>query len=200
MMRLTGALALLLLAYPLAAQDNIALSVGGDVGVAVPVGDLADDGAETGFGLNLGASARLTPMLGIYGRYAYTSFGVEDDPEFEGDASLSDGGLGLGGMVWLPVEAGAFSPWAQAGLMYHRIESDVSGGGFSFGFHSERSLGFEGALGADIPVSGGMLLVQPIVRFRTYSFETEGFGMTEETSTSYLTIGVGVAYPIVIER
>ena len=186
-MRRMLALPLLLLASSAAAQRTPSLAVAADVGPAFPLGDFADDGAETGWGVGVSATVRLTRLLGVYGSYERTSFDVEG----RGDDAWTDTGMGVGVRVWFPAaERARLHPWAQLGVGWHDLDRPLGAEFAELDTDGIRTL--EGGAGVDVALVRQVLFLRPAIRYRTYSFEVDLGGETAETSASHLTLALGV--------
>ena len=140
-----------------AAQGTLPLSVGVRIDAGIPTGD-AGDVFETGFGFGVEAALDLTPTFAIYGGYSQFQFNVEglDDVEAEED------GFELGGRVLLGTGGAVWTPYVQAGVLFHE------------------ETGFEIGLGAEYPV-GNALSLTPMVRYRSIEeldYVTLGVGLS----------------------
>lgn len=178
---------LFLTAAPVLAQESVTFSIGGGAGAAIPTGDLSDGDAELGFGFDVSGAAHFNPMLAIYARYSYYTFGVDTgDPDV--DANYNDSGFGLGARLsFAGADEGGLTPWFEGGLIYNSLEVEGSSGGVTVSADSDWGVGFEVGAGLDVPVSEGGLVIQPRAYFRSYSPE-DGF------TVSYGVIGVGLSY------
>ncbi len=199
-MRYALALGLLLVANSAVAQKAPALILGAGGGVAIPLGDFADDGANTGWMVNASASVRITRVLGAYASYERLTFGLDDSAASGGDDSWVDSGVGVGAQLWVPMREDArVQPWVRLGVGWHDLDPLIAGGAFS----SEDTKGIrtlEGGVGLDIAVAGRSLFIRPTARYRRYSFSVTVDGQESSTSVSSLTLSLGAALALSAHR
>lgn len=198
--RLAAAVPILLAlaAAPLSAQVEAEPRVSVDLrgGLALPVGDLADEEVvETGAGFGATARFRLAPGLGVYAGWDRFVFGV-DEGVLEGvsEAEVEDTGFGAGGVISLPFRARGVLPFAELGLAYRRAESSAAVPGFQIEGESAWTFGLEGAAGASVRL-GEILMLTPAVRYRTYSPEGEDDdAVDEEEGITYLALEFALSF------
>src|SRR5687767_5034585 len=83
------------------------------------MGGSGDDivmGLEPGFMVGASATYHVSPLLGIYGGYTYSRFGVE-----AGETDWVDRGFNAGVRVALPTPSSAIDPYVRAGLVYNAL-------------------------------------------------------------------------------
>ena len=194
-MRRLWLLPLVFVAAPALGQETPSFSLGGDATWALPLGEFADDGGQSGYGLGATASVRLTRLLGLYGRYAYYSFGVEDAPDYPEDR-WTDHGLGAGVRVWIPTRRERppieprVQPWVQVGLSYRFLDRPIAHRRFA-PLTDDGLWGLEAEGGFDIAVARRFLFLRPVLRYRRYGFEVTTQERTYDTTISYLALGLG---------
>lgn len=163
------------LLLPGEAQAQMGLAVEGRAGVTFPQGDLSDRGAEAGlsFGAELQANIQrnLTAYVGFH-RHAFNC----DNPCTLGNDPRSTGiGAGLKYIVHSP---GDVLAWARGGIVANTFESSNRA--------SDREIGFELGVGADMPIGQRLYLV-PNLGFISHD---AGAGL----KANFFTLGVGVHY------
>ncbi len=143
---------------PTAASGQVeALSFEGRFGTTLPVGELRDAGAEGGLSVGGDVLYSVRPNLTLYGGYGWEGLSSESGPGND----VSGSGFDLGLKVLLP-RPGTATPWARGGLlMYETRVGDID---------SNRTLGFEGAVGIDLELTDQFSLV-PSAVFRQYTPE-----------------------------
>lgn len=178
--------ALPLTAIPIAAQGLLPFTVGGRVGMAIPVDDFAS-AAEAGYLTEVAAKFSPLPFVTLYGGYSLAEFGMDSDAAVAGlDTKIRDSGFRAGGEVAVPL-AGLLSgvaPYLQLGALFNRAEVRVRGDGSNtLGVKSDRSTGFELGAGARVKVARRLSVV-PEVRYRSYEpqFPTESEMQIDELS------------------
>jgi opacity protein-like surface antigen len=177
----------------LAAQLPQQLSAEVRVGAGIPTGDFAD-GLSAGLGIGGILAYRVIPELDVFAGYSSQSFGVDDDPEFEGvDLDVNDSGFAIGGRFFVP-GLPSVAPWLQAAVLLHELEVTGREQGVSVSLSSDREVGFEIGGGLEIPVAAN-IGVTPGIRYRQYSvdFDLEDDGPVSGDVT-YLTLDVGVRF------
>lgn len=147
---------------PLEGQSE-ALSFEGRFGTTLPVGELRDAGADGGLSLGGDVLYTFRPNLSLYGGYGWEGLVNDDSPGTE----VSGSGFDVGLKLLLP-RAGAASPWARGGILFYEAEVGE--------IDSNRSLGFEGAVGIDFEVTDRFSVV-PSARFRQYTPEFDVSGI-----------------------
>jgi len=162
-----------LMSAPIAAQTSFAVE--GRAGVTFPHGDLSDAGAESGLtlGAELMATFRpnLTAYLGLH-RHAFSC---------EGSCALgsSPNSTGIGaGLKYILHSPGDAHVWGRGGLVANVFGSDDGS--------SDRKIGFEAGVGADMPIAHRLSLV-PNIGYISHG--TEG-----NFTASFFTLGVGLHY------
>ncbi len=172
-----AALSALTVGGPAAAQMAPATPVSFEVraGAAVPVGNFAEEGVNTGSaqgGFSVGGRILLspTPMVGLYGGYSFNRFNIDEEAAFGTTAvegKYDEHGASAGVRLALPVPA--LSPYVQGGATYRKLERNVDGG--SLGRVEEESdyeLGFEVGAGLELPL-GQRISVTPEVTYTRYN-------------------------------
>lgn len=183
---------LLLLAASAAAQETPSLVLSGNVGPAFPFGDLADDGAGTGWGIGASAAVRILEPLGIFASYERTSFPVEPSPGSGAADHWTDTGVGVGAQIWLPVRAGSrLHPWVRLGVGWHDLDALIAGPEFS-GLDMDGIRTLDAGGGIDIALARPALFLRPVVRYRRYSFEVRSGSTTATTRPASLMVGLGL--------
>lgn len=162
-------------------------------GFAFPTGDFGEsDGeaaVETGWSVGANATYHFMPMLGVYGGYTYTRFGVEGFDEVD----LVDQGLSAGVRVAIPTPLIPIDPYVKAGLVYNRIgfefDEGGDGGELDDAAESDQSLGFE--VGAGIGISlGPKLSFTPQVTYTSYEPQFDGEGI--DANVEHIRVDVGL--------
>lgn len=153
-----------------AAGQGISLELRGSL--QKPVGDF-DDRADGNAGYGAAAFFSVSPNLSIYGGWAHESFGCEAGCDTDGFESEGF----EGGVKFIVTRMGGVLPWIKGGPVYHQLEvesgfDDEGGDDDDLDFVSDRSLGFQVAVGADIPL-GMVLSFSPALRYQKYSTEFE---------------------------
>jgi hypothetical protein len=165
-------------------------------GLAAPLGDFGSDDEETGYGAKMGTSLggnatfHFMPLLGIYAGYTRNQFDVEG----EDDADIIDSGFEAGVRLAVPTPLIPIDPYVKLGAVYHDLKLQASDGGATFGFTSDRSLGFEVGAGIGIGL-GPKLSFTPQVTYTRYSpqFDDEVEELTGEApDVSHVRVDVGL--------
>jgi opacity protein-like surface antigen len=144
-------------------------------GAALPVGD-TQDVVETGYTVGGAVDLRvpLSP-LGFRGEVVYSALDVKESllVGTGADASVSDFGVNLNGVLWLPNPT-PVRPYFTAGPSFSRLKGTVSSGSVSDS-ESENHWGFNA--GAGIQFSLGELGTRLDVRYRRISSEGDSFSI-----------------------
>lgn len=192
-MRRLLAITLVVIANSAAAQQRPSLAVGLDLGPAFPVGNFADQGAETGWTANVAATVRLTRVLGVSASYSRASFGLGKTGQLGGKDSWTDSGLGAGVRFWYPLrEQARLQPWLQLGLGWHRLDPLLAGPAFS-SIDTDRILTLEGSAGLEYVLTPRLLLLGPTLRYRSYGFKANTPTATLKTAVKWWSLSAGVA-------
>lgn len=180
MMRYTGiVLAVLVasatIAAPVAAQQR-RVSLEGRLGTTIPVGELADRGAESG--LLVEGELIYTPSanLSVFGGLGLHAFNCEDEDCEE----FSSRGLHAG-IKYLFARSGTATPWLRGGLLLHEAESGSEDAGLA--------AGIEAGGGIDLALTPRFTLA-PAVRYHHYNAD---FGRTE-VGMSWLSFSLGAHF------
>lgn len=155
------------------AEAQIGFGVEGRAGVTFPSGDLSDRGAETGLTVGAELQANFHPNLTAYAGLHRHGFRCEDDCSL-GDNPRSTGiGAGLkfifhnpGDVLW----------WGRGGVVGNTLSTDDGS--------SDRGIGFEAGVGADMPIGHRLYLV-PNVGFISHDWG-------EGRKAAFFTLGVGL--------
>jgi hypothetical protein len=141
---------------------------------------------DAGFGGDL--IFNVSEMLSIYGGYAWDRFGCDGcgDGEwitsrgFEGGAKILFGAAPF---------SGALSPWLRAGVVANKLKVDDG----TFEVTSDTGIGFQAALGIDLPL-GEVLSFSPAIRYQRFPAEFEGVGgiVVAEETVSYISLDFGL--------
>lgn len=174
---LAGALAALTLAAPQQAQSQVSLEVRGSL--QKPVGDFADvaDG-EAGFGADV--FFNVNPRVSVYGGYGIENFGCDGCGEDDGYTSR---GFEAGAKFIFTRNAGVL-PWARLGATFHELELETN----AVSLTSDRKVGFQAALGADIPL-GDVLSFSPALRYQAFNPD---FGTAGNENVGFLAVDFGL--------
>ncbi len=156
-------------------------------GYSLPIGDFSDN-TDSDFGFGAGVVFSLTPMVGIYGGWGRDSFQCASVACGD-DSRVTLSGFEAGAKFMLPSRGGA-RPWAKAGAVWHAMEFD----GEIFRAESDRSLGFQGAIGMDFPL-GRVLSVSPSLRLNLMDIEDDGFFDRSEVRYLSFDIGAHIHFP-----
>jgi hypothetical protein len=189
-------LPLFLLSMPAGAQQRAPLDVAGDVGIAIPLGEFADDGAGVGWSAAITGALRVAGPLGIFASVERASFGV--DPTRQGVTAdrWTDTGVAAGVRLWRPAAADArLRPWVQVGMGLHFTDAPLGGPEFA-AVDTDGIRTIEGGAGVDIALFSQRLLVRPTARYRRYRFELETPARTMRNTAQYVALAVGLVVPV----
>ena len=161
----------------------------GNGGVAIPLGDFADDdssnakagGASTGFGFGVALEYGVTEQVLVGGRFAFSRFGVSDKLIADPDISAHWNVLEIFGLYgkYLVSTSSNTRPYGRAGLFLGKPELSVDGDIPGWSGDYDVSVGFEAALGVKHQVSNKLCLGLE-ARFATLSLnESESDSMDE---------------------
>ena len=156
-------------------------------GLNVPGDDFLQGGGQAGgasFGGALGVG--FTESLAGYLELTRAIFDCEDTCP-EGEDPTSDG-LGIG-VKWTVGQIAGFRPWLAGGAILHTLEQDIPDGAEEI--ESDDGLGFQVALGADLPLGETIALV-PAVRYYRYDAEFTTLGFQD--TVSWLQADVGLRF------
>ncbi|HYW11695.1 MAG TPA: outer membrane beta-barrel protein [Longimicrobium sp.] len=184
------AAALLAGAQTVSAQvPRLALEVRGTA--AVPTGQWNDeDLLDTGFGGGATVTAMFSERQGVYAGWERIRFPVNGDEAEDEDAAGTDSGFRAGLASFLPISAlPNVAIFAELGLVYNTFELSSSDGGTPVELESDASLGYETGVGLAVRAAP-RLDVTPIVRYRQYKPEFDGFEDSE--TVKYFSWGVGL--------
>lgn len=182
--------ALLVSALGLNAQDHGPLSVEVRGAYSLPIGDFGDDaiqGAESDFGFGGDLFLHLTDGFSVYGGWAQDRF---DCAVCADDGSYEIAGFEAGAKVRFARDRGAV-PWARAGLVASKTtleDGEVEA-------ESDRKLGFQAAIGLDLPLGDHFALV-PALRFQSIGndFEIDGDDLPifDGDNVNFFSVDVGL--------
>jgi hypothetical protein len=170
------------------AQSRPALEIRG--GINRPVGDFSGPPGVNGeslFGLGADLIVPVRPQLSIYVGASREVFGCET---CVGDDEFLSTGLEGGGKLLLNLPASPVLPWLKVGATFQRATIRADG----VEADSDWGLGFQGAVGADIPL-GNVLSFAPALRYQTYTarFGPTGLGFLEaENDVSFISLDLGL--------
>lgn len=155
-------------------------------GLSLPLGEMKSDG-DAKVGTTVGASVtyHALPLIGVYGGYSRSEFGVGDD-ELE-DGKYTDSGFAAGVRVGIPTPLIPIDPWARAGLVFHRLQASV---GDEEVFESDSGTGFEVGAGLGFGL-GPKVSVTPGVTYTAYRYEADG-GPDDEVEVNHLRLDLGL--------
>lgn len=157
-------------------------------GYSLPVATLHDLGARSDFGYGLALTLGISPAFGLYAGWGRDIFHCD---RCSGDGQIEASGVEVGGKFIVPDRERAH-PWVKAGLLASRslLETGTSR------FHSDRHVGFHGAVGLDAPL-GDLISFSPSVRFNSFRSEYDGLegdfaGFEPRTDFRYFSFDVAV--------
>ena len=181
-----SALAFLLTASPVRAQDRWTVEVRGGANVNSNQFTTVDLNTGIGFGGALGV--RVLPDLFAYGGWDWQHHSAQA-PVFGASAHVEDTGYAFGLRYVVPVSSRA-KPWVRAGGLYNHVEVEGSSAGLLVA-DSKHTLGLEVGGGLEFPL-GGPWSLTPGLRYRRFE-PTVRFGGVESSSTlSDVTFDVGM--------
>jgi hypothetical protein len=169
---LTGAM---LVGAPAAAEAQMQVAGEGRIGVALPTGDLSNEGAQAG--LALGAELMFNFQRNLTAYVGLNRHGFSCDRDCDLGRNPRSTGLGAGLKYILPGPSDAHW-WVRGGLVAQQIVTDDRTG--------SRNLGFEVGTGIDMPVAPRLHLVPNI---SLISHEAGRVG-----TATYLNLGIGIHY------
>jgi opacity protein-like surface antigen len=134
-------------------------------GVAIPQGDLKDDGdAKTGYTFGANATFQATPMFGVYAGWSRNSFGIEDTE----DASFVDQGFDAGVKVSFAGGSMPVSPFVRGGVVFHKLSLQGEDEGVEVEIESDNAIGFDVGAGVSIPL-GQRMSVTPALSYSKFN-------------------------------
>jgi hypothetical protein len=185
MLSIYGLIAMLPLAARADAQESrFSIDLRGAYGM--PFGQF-ENNVDNDFGFGAGAVFTFTPSAGVYAGWARDSFGCANVLCAD-DSQVHVSGFEVGAKFILPTQMVA-TPWLKAGLIAHRAEFD----GDVVHFESDRTYGFQGAIGLDYPL-GRVISVSPALRVNVLDLDEDLLGAPEIRSVS-LDIGAHIHFP-----
>jgi opacity protein-like surface antigen len=181
------ALSLVVLAMPLSAQW-ISLGLRGTG--SVPTGSFADDqtsangaliaGAKNGFGYGLDAAFGLGP-IGVYAGFDHIKFDCETSTcQSNGKYTLQ--GVTVGVKLAIPL-ASRFRPFIKGGVTFNDLEGSYGSSTSPNGLTTERSPGYEAAIGGDYTLAG-IVSVTPQARYIGQNLKAKIPGVTTPTTAT----------------
>jgi len=159
------------------AQAQLGFAAEGRVGVTVPQGDLSDVGAETGLGFGAELQVNFHPRATVYAGVYRHQFGCEDSCSLGDDPTSTGLSAGLKYIVHNP---GDVAVWGRGGVVYNDLDLGSSS--------TDREIGFELGVGADMPIAERIYLVPHL----GYISHAAGDNFT----ASFFTLGLGIHYHI----
>ena len=178
-------------ALPAAARAQ-GFSVEARAGVAVPVGELAEESPGVGAAAGPHAGAALvwsaTRAVSLFAGYSAGWLGCDRCGERGLDGQVTDAGFQAGARISLP--GAGLRPWVSAGVLRHELR-------FSDGestLSSDPALGFQVGAGAALPL-GPSLVLSPAVRYGAYTAELElGDFPDQSVEVARVVAEIGLAY------
>jgi hypothetical protein len=205
-MRVALAVLFLLAAMPAGAQQPAGarqpapLAIAGDIGVAIPLGEFADDGAGAGWSAGATGTLRIAGPLGVFASLERTSFRVTPTRVGITADRWTDTGVAAGLRFNGAVAAGArLWPWAQVGLGLHFTDAPLGGPEFS-AVDTDGIRTIEGGAGVDIVLFSQRLFLRPTGRYRSYRFDLGSPAGTTRSRARYAVLAVGVVMPLGARR
>lgn len=164
----------------LAGQDahaQMGIGVEARAGVALPLGDLSDAGAEAG--LSLGAELHLNVHRNVtaYAGIHQNRFSCDDGCTLGADPRSTGLAAGLKYIFHSP---GNILVWGRGGIVADTFETDAGS--------SDRKIGIELGVGSDMPIASRLYLV-PNIGFTRYD-------TGDDVTASFFTLGIGMHYHI----
>ncbi len=164
---------------PLTAQYRVPpIAIEGRGGLSLPTGDFARQ-LTLGYGLGGHASLAVTPSLGLYAGYTYTSFDFDRK-----SAGLPEGSYNVqgvdGGLIFSAPTITRTAPYLRLGGVYYRGESSngLLEGDSKFGY--QLGAGFDYQLGLHASLT-------PELRYTTIS-------RSSDIDISYVTLDAGLKF------
>jgi len=181
-----SALAVLLSASPLRAQDRWTAEVRS--GANVNSNQFATADLKTGIGFGGALGVRILPDLFAYGGWDWQHHRAKAQL-FGVSAHVEDTGYAFGLRYVLPVAYWA-RPWVRAGGLYNHVEIEGSSDGLLVA-DSKHTLGLEVGGGLEVAL-GGPWSLTPGLRYRRFEPTVRFGGVESSTTLSDLTFDVGM--------
>lgn len=159
------------------------MTLGGDIGLAMPTGDFGD-GANTGFGVNGVFSYFINPQLIVTGNLGYWSFSAK---ESSSAYSVTFSTIPVLGGIQYRFNTSKFQPFVSAETLMFFNSVKVSVSGYGSESRSETEFGFVPGVGAAFPVSPTME-IRAMLKYNII--------FTSGSNTTFLVIGGGVHFVI----
>lgn len=159
------------------------VSLGLFAGATVPLGDLADDYATTGWHIGglLQWNSPSAPFA-FRGDVAYHDFGIDNDLADEQAPSMVVGTLNA---LWLFPTMSAVRPYVIGGAGVYNERCSIC--------QSQTKLGLNGGLGITVPLSGVTTMIE--ARFHMILDSQDAVGNTPAFSNStFIPISVGILF------
>jgi opacity protein-like surface antigen len=182
-----SALALLLAASPVRAQDRWTAEVRGGANVNPSQFETVNLNTGIGFGGALGV--RVLPDLFAYGGWDWQHHSAQA-PVFGASADIDDTGYAFGLRYVVPVSYRA-KPWVRAGGLYNHVEVELSPHDFLIA-DSKHTLGLEVGGGLEVAL-GGPWSLTPGLRYRWFEPTVRFRGVESSSTLSDVTFDVGIA-------
>lgn len=159
--------------------SNVAVEA--KIGTTVPVGDLADQGAESGLALSANLLYNFSPR--------WTGYFGWDRHSFNCSGCINEIGTSSGpnmGVKYLVDWNGTAAPWLRGGVMFSRLDSFQAGADVE----SNRSVGLELGTGVDFNLTE-RVTVAPLAMFNYYNASDLP---VEDYTMSYFIFGLSGHY------
>lgn len=184
-----AAIALTMLAAPLAAQD-FTLDVRG--AAVVPTSDLVDADLKTGLGFGATIAYRVMPHLHLYGGWDWSHFTNTGESSFEADLDFEETGYTFGLRFEHPFGVASRANYRlEAGGTYKHIELEDNDGEIIA--DTEHGLGYEAGAGVLLPLGRGPWRLAATVRYRSLTRDFTVIDVNREGKLQYLGLEFGVA-------
>lgn len=181
------ALSFVVLSTPLSAQW---FSLGLRGTGSVPTGSFADDqtssngaliaGAKNGFGYGLDAGLGIGPV-GVYAGFDHIKFDCETST-CQSNGKYTMQGVTVGVKLALPL-ASRFRPYVKGGVTFNDLEGSYGSSSSPNGLTTERSPGYEAAIGADYTLAG-IVSITPQARYIGQNLKAKIPGVTTPTTST----------------
>lgn len=177
----------LLAGYPALAQSRWSLEATGDA--AFPTQTFVGADLETGGGFGVNTRYRFMPHLAAYAGWEWHMQRTEQLLDGQ-SLDLNDTGYTFGLRFEHPLVART-AGWLRAGGLANHIEIENADGDLVQ--DTGHGLGWEVGGGLTVPI-GPRLALTPGVRYRTLSRDVTVGGLSQSSTLSYVTTGIGLAY------
>jgi len=154
------------------AQAQVGIGVEARAGATFPQGDLSDAGAEAGLSFGAELHVNFQRNLTAYAGFHRHAFNCDDGCTLGDDPRSTGVAAGLKYIIHAPGDALA---WARGGVVANTFESSLGS--------SDREIGFELGVGADMPIGARLYLV-PNIGFISHS-------TGNSVKANFFTLGLG---------